>query len=89
MLLKIEGVEPHYLIVLDREQGLDRMEVRIEVAEEIFSDVMSEMVAFRGRVSDRLGSVLGLSAKVTLVEPGTIERSVGKAKRVLDLRTID
>ena len=89
VLLKIEGVEPHYLIVLDREQGLDRMEVRIEVAEEIFSDVMSDMVAFGGRVSDRLGSVLGLSAKVTLVEPGTIERSVGKAKRVLDLRTID
>jgi phenylacetate-CoA ligase len=89
VLLKIEGIEPHYLIVLDREHGMDRMEVKVEVAEEIFSDVMSEMVAFTKRVSDRLDSVLGLGAKVTLVEPGTIERSAGKAKRVLDRRTID
>jgi phenylacetate-CoA ligase len=89
VLLKVEGVEPHYLIVVDREHGMDRLEIRIEVAEDVFSDVMADMVAFTGRVSDRLNSVLGLSAKVTLVEPGTIERSVGKAKRVLDRRTIE
>jgi len=89
VLLKIEGVEPHYLIVVDREHGMDRLEVKIEVAEGIFSDVMADMVTFTGRVSDRLNSVIGLNAKVTLVEPGTIERTAGKAKRVVDNRTID
>lgn len=89
VLLKIEGVEPHYMIVVDRERGMDRLEVKIEVAEEIFSDVMADMVTFTGRVSDRLNSVIGLNAKVTLVEPGTIERTAGKARRVVDNRTID
>lgn len=89
VLLKIEGIAPHYLIVVDREHGMDRLEVKVEVEEGIFSDVMAEMVAFTGRVSDRLNSVLGLTAKVTLVEPGTIERTAGKAKRVVDNRTID
>jgi phenylacetate-CoA ligase len=89
VLLKIEGIEPHYLILVDRVSGMDSLEIKIEVAEEIFSDVMADMVAFTSRVSDRLQSVLGLSAKVTLVEPGTIERSVGKARRVLDRRSMD
>jgi phenylacetate-CoA ligase len=89
VLLKIEGIEPHYLIVIDRVQGMDSLEIKIEVAEEIFSDIMADMVAFTRRVSDRLNAVLGLSAKVTLVEPGTIERSVGKAKHVSDLRSMD
>jgi phenylacetate-CoA ligase len=89
VLLKIEGIEPHYLMVVDRVSGMDSLEIKIEVAEQIFSDIMADMVAFTSRVSDRLNSVLGLNAKVTLVEPGTIERSVGKAKRVTDLRSID
>jgi phenylacetate-CoA ligase len=89
VLLKIEGIEPHYLIVVERVSGMDSLEIKVEVAEEVFSDVMADMLAFTGRVSDRLQSVLGLGAKVTLVEPGTIERSVGKAKRVLDRRSID
>jgi phenylacetate-CoA ligase len=89
VLLRIEGIEPHYLIVVDRVQGMDSLEIKIEVAEEIFSDVMADMVAFTRRVSDRLNAVLGLSANVTLVEPGTIERSVGKAKHVTDLRSMD
>jgi phenylacetate-CoA ligase len=89
VLLKIEGIEPHYLIVVERVSGMDSLEIKVEVAEEIFSDVMADMVAFTSRVSDRLQSVLGLSAKVTLVEPASIERSVGKAKRVLDRRAMD
>jgi phenylacetate-CoA ligase len=89
VLLAIEGVAPHYQIVVDRERGMDRMEVRIEVAEEIFSDVMADMVAFVGNVSDRLSGVLGLSVKVTLVEPGTVERTDSKARRVIDNRTIE
>jgi len=89
VLLKIEGLAPHYQIVVDREHGMDRMEVRIEVAEEIFSDVMADMVAFTGNVSDRLNEVLGLGVKVTLVEPGTVERTAGKARHVIDNRSIE
>lgn len=86
VLFKIENIRPHYLIVVDRKHGLDDMEVRLEVAEEVFSDIMADMVAFTRHVSERLHAVLGLNVKVTLVEPGTIERTAGKAQRVLDLR---
>jgi phenylacetate-CoA ligase len=89
VLLKIEGIAPHYQILVDREHGMDRMEVRIEVAEEIFSDVMADLIAFTGKVSDRLNAVLGLSVKVTLVEPGTVERTAGKARRVTDNRSME
>ena len=86
VLFKIEGVRPHYLIVVDRKHGLDDIEIRLEVAEEVFSDIMADMVNFTKHVGERLHTVLGLHVKITLVEPGTIERSAGKAKRVLDLR---
>lgn len=86
VLFKIEGVRPHYLLIVDRKHGLDDMEVRIEVAEEVFSDIMADMVNFTKHVAERLHSVIGLHVKVTLVEPGSIERTAGKAKRVLDGR---
>ena len=86
VLFKIEGIRPHYLIVLDRKHGLDDIELRIEVAEEVFSDIMADMVAFTRHVSERLHAVLGLNVKVILVEPGSIERTAGKAKKVLDQR---
>jgi phenylacetate-CoA ligase len=86
VLFKIEGVRPHYLIVVDRQKNLDDLEIRIEVEEAVFSDIMADMVAFQGTVADKLQSVLGLRARVRLVEPGAIERTAGKAKRVLDLR---
>ncbi len=85
-LFQIEGIEPHYVIVVDREGAMDDLEVRIEVAGEIFSDVMADMVAFTKRVAERIYSVIGLHAKVTLVEPGTIERTAGKARHVIDKR---
>jgi len=85
-LLRIEGIEPHYLIVVDRQGALDVLEVRIEIAEAVFSDVMADMEAFIKRVADQIHTVIGLQAKVTLVETGSIERTVGKAKRVIDKR---
>lgn len=88
VLFKIEGIEPHYLIVIGRDGAMDDIEVQIEVAEEIFSDVMADMVAFTKSVAERIYSVIGLHAKVRLVEPGTIERTAGKAKRVIDNRRI-
>jgi len=85
-LLQVEGVEPHYLIIIDRVGAMDQLEVQIEVSEAQFSDVMKDMIAFTRSVSERISSVVGLHAKVTLVEPGTIERTAGKAKHVIDRR---
>lgn len=86
VLFRIEGVRPHYLIVVDRKKNLDDLEVRIEVEESVFSDIMADMVEFQRTVAEKLQSVLGLRARVTLVEPGAIERTAGKARRVLDHR---
>ncbi|MCL2503048.1 MAG: phenylacetate--CoA ligase [Coriobacteriia bacterium] len=86
VLFNIEGIRPHYLIVIDRKKNMDDLEVRIEIEEDVFSDIMANMVAFQRSVADRLQSVLGLRVRVTLVEPGTIERTAGKSKHVLDLR---
>lgn len=86
VLFQIEGVRPHYLIVVDRKKNLDDLEVRIEVEEAVFSDIMADMVAFQRQAADKLQSVLGLRARITLVEAGAIERTAGKSKRVLDLR---
>lgn len=86
VLFQIEGVRPHYLIVVDRKKNLDDLEVRIEVEEAVFSDIMADMVAFQRLAADKLQSVLGLRARIKFVEPGTIERTAGKSKRVLDLR---
>ncbi|MGB4441238.1 MAG: phenylacetate--CoA ligase [Coriobacteriia bacterium] len=85
-LLQVEGVEPHYLIIVERVGAMDQLEVQIEVSEAEFSDVMKDMIAFTRSVSGRISSVVGLHAKVTLVEPGTIERTAGKAKHVIDRR---
>jgi phenylacetate-CoA ligase len=86
VIFQIEGVRPHYLVVVDRKKGLDDLEVRLEIAEEVFSDIMADMVAFQQDVADRLQSVLGLRAKITLVEPGSLERTAGKSTRVMDKR---
>jgi len=86
VIFQIEGVRPHYLVVVDRQRGLDDLEVRLEVADEVFSDIMADMVSFQKDIADRLQSVLGLRAKITLVEPGSLERSAGKTTRVLDKR---
>ncbi len=88
VLLKVEGVEPHYVIIVDRVGALDQLEIQIEVAEEMFSDVMKDMIVFTRTVSDQIASAVGLHAKVTLVEPGTIERTAGKARRVIDRRQL-
>ncbi len=79
-------MRPHYLLVVDRKHGLDDIKVRMEVAEEVFSDIMADMVAFTKNVAERLHAALGLHVKVTLVKPGMIERTAGKVQRVLDLR---
>ncbi len=88
LLARTEGVRPHYLIVVDRKKSLDDLEVRVEVDEELFSDVMGDMVRFQRKVAERMQAELGLRARVTLVEPGANEKTAG-ARRVLDLRQAD
>ena len=86
VLMEIEEVEPHYEIVVERKGSLDDLQLRVEVNERLFSDEIRKLEAVQKRIQNELESVLGISIKVTLVEPKTIERSEGKAKRVRDLR---
>jgi phenylacetate-CoA ligase len=83
---QVEGVAPHYQLVLTREGRLDQLEVRVEIAPEIFSDTVRGLERLQGEVADKLHRVLNVRACVTLVEPKSLERSVGKAKRVIDRR---
>jgi phenylacetate-CoA ligase len=86
VLMSIEGTEPHYLIIVDRVGHLDEIEVQVEVRQEIFSDEVRRLEDLQRNIAKEINSTLGLSAKVKLVEPKTIERSMGKAKRVIDKR---
>ena len=89
VLLGIEGIEPHYQIIVDRKAGrLDELEIDVEVHEKFFSDEIKVLKALEARITREIESILGVSAKVRLVEPKTITRSEGKAKRVIDKRVI-
>lgn len=88
VLMEIEGTEPHYQIVVDRKGSLDDIEVVVEVNERIFSDEIKVMNNLSKNINDKFRSVLGINAKVTLAEPGTIPRSEGKAVRVVDKRKL-
>jgi len=88
-LMGIEGTEPHYVIVVDRSQGrLDELEVWVEVSPELISGEVRRLELFERKVTAELTSVLGLSLKVRLVEPKTIARSEGKARRIIDRREL-
>jgi len=87
-LLRVEGTLPHYEIVLTREKGLDQMEVRVEVTPDVFSDKIRALEALHRKLEDALEQVLGIRAQVTLVEPRSLARSEGKAKRVIDRRSM-
>ena len=87
-LLQVEGALPHYQIVLSREKGLDEMEVQVEVTAQHFTDQISGLELLQARLADAIEHTVGLRVKVHLVQPKTIARSEGKAKRVLDHRKI-
>lgn len=88
VLLTIKEVAPYYQLVVDRKNNLDTLEVLVEMNEQIFSDSVKAIEAVEAEIRKTLDSVLGISAKVTLVEPFSIERSEGKAKRVIDKREL-
>ena len=89
-LIEIQGVQPNYLIVVDRSEKthLDDVELHVEVSIDQFSDETRGMEALRSKIEAVMKSKLGISVKVKLVEPMSIERSIGKAKRVIDKRSL-
>ncbi|HPA46260.1 MAG TPA: phenylacetate--CoA ligase [bacterium] len=86
ILLEVEGVQPFYQIILGRKEALDTIEVQVEVRGEVFSDEMKGMRALEEKLRQRLHTALGISVKITLVEHRTLERAIGKSKRVIDNR---
>lgn len=89
VILELEEFCPQYLLVVDRRGTLDTLEIQVEMREEFYSDEIAKIQALRQKLAHRLQSVLGLSADVKIVEPQTIERSEGKACRVVDKRKLN
>jgi len=88
VLMGIDEVEPHYMLVVDRKGSLDTIEVQVEVNERVFSDEVKVLEGLSRRIQGEIKDLLGVSCTVKLVEPKTIARSEGKAKRVIDNRKI-
>lgn len=86
VLVAIDGVEPHYMLIVDREDNLDTLEIQVEVNEKTFSDEIKVLQDLSARIRKEIKDLLGITSKVRLVEPKTIARSEGKAKRVIDKR---
>lgn len=86
VLVQIEEAHPHYQLILTKEGPLDALEVQVEVDEFLFSDEIKKLQTVKEKIKREIESTIGLSVKVTLVEPKTIARSEGKAKRVIDMR---
>ncbi|MCD6397848.1 MAG: phenylacetate--CoA ligase [Spirochaetaceae bacterium] len=90
LLFEIEGVEPHFQIIMDRKEGLDVIEIKVEVSSTVFAfDEIRKVQKFQEKIRQQLITSLGLHAKIRLVEPKSLGRSTGtKIKRVLDKRTL-
>ena len=88
ILVRVEGVEPHYLLIVDRKDNLDTLEVQVEVNEQMFSDEIKVLQLLGRRIEKEIKDMLGVTSTVKLVEPKTIQRSEGKAKRVQDNRKL-
>ena len=87
-LLEVDATTPNYLMIVDRVNHQDTLEVQVEVEERYFDDDMKGLEALTKKITHELKQALGLAVKVTLVEPRTLERSEGKAKRVIDKRKL-
>ena len=87
-LLKMDGMEPHYQIIVTRPHHLDELEVQVETSPELFSDEVKELVGIKKKIENFIHNEIGLRVDVTLVEPKTLPRSEGKAVRVIDKREL-
>lgn len=88
VLVSTNGVAPHYVLVVDRVNSSDTLEVKVELTEEMFSDTVSHIEELKAKIGAEIKSVVGILAKVSLVPPKSIPRSEGKAKRVIDNRKL-
>ncbi len=82
------GTTPHYLLIVDRVNNLDTLEVQVEVEERFFSDEIRELENLTGQIAHVIQQAIGLAVKVKLVEPKSMERSMGKTKHVIDKRKL-
>ncbi len=87
MLLSL-NMEPNYQIIVDRKNNLDTMEVQVEMSDQMFSDKVRNLEDVEHNIAAALQSTLNIAAKIRLVEPKSLPRSEGKAKRVIDKRHI-
>lgn len=85
-ILSVDGIEPHYLIIVNREGNLDTLEVLVELSAASFADEIWQLEHLQEKLQDKIEDIIGISARVRLVEPKSIPRSEGKAKRVEDRR---
>ena len=88
VLVGVEGVAPHYMLIVDRVNSSDTLEVQVEMNEEMFSDTVAHIEAVRRAITDKIKSVVGVATNVKLVAPKSIPRSEGKARRVIDNRKL-
>jgi phenylacetate-CoA ligase len=88
VLLEMSETEPHYMLIVDRIDNLDTLTVQVEVQEQFFSDDIRSLQNLTKKIKSNIESTLGVSVVVQLVEPKSIQRSEGKAKRVIDKRVI-
>lgn len=89
VILQLPEFEPQYLLIVTRENNRDNLEVQVELKEEYYSDEINKTIEMRDKLARRLQSVLSISADVKIVSPNTLERSLGKSKRVIDKRVLE
>ncbi|MDP3427057.1 MAG: phenylacetate--CoA ligase, partial [Humidesulfovibrio sp.] len=86
ILLETDGLTPHYQLIVGRINNLDTLEVRVEIDEAVFSDQIKNLQRLESKIEKNIKEFLGVTARCKLVEPKSIERSEGKAKRIIDMR---
>ena len=89
ILLEFPEYEPYFLIEVDRVNNTDTFDIQVEVKPEFYTDQVNELVRLRQRLTARIQSVIGIQPAIKIVQPGTIERSTGKAKRAIDHRKFE
>lgn len=88
VLVGVHGVAPHYMLIVDRQKATDSLEIQVEVTDEMFSDSIGGLDLIKKEIGEKIKSVVGIKAQITLVAPHTIPRSEGKAKRIIDKRKL-
>ncbi len=88
VLMSRDDIAPHYVLIVDRKEHMDTLEAEVEIKEEAFSDAVKDLQNIEHDIEKDIKDLLGVSCKVRLVEPKTIQRSEGKAQRVIDRRKV-